>query len=161
MFLAQVGHESGGLRYKAENLNYSAEALTRVFGKYFDRNRAARYARNPRLIASRVYANRMGNGNELSQDGWKYRGRGLIQLTGHDNYAAFARAMGMTINEAVAYLETDAGAAMSAAWYWSERGLNELADAGEFTAITRKINGGLNGAADREALLARARAAIR
>lgn len=158
MFLAQVGHESGKFHYMAENLNYSAKALRAVFGKYFPTQALAdQYARKPKLIASRVYANRMGNGNEASQEGWKFRGRGFIQLTGKNNYTAFAKDMGLTIDEAIAYLETLEGAAMSAGWYWGNNNLNAICDTGNLTRLTQRINGGQNGAEDREKLYAKAK----
>jgi putative chitinase len=149
-FLAQAGHESGGFAVMTENLNYSSKALRSVFGKYFPSDDLAEaYARQPQKIASRVYANRMGNGNEASKDGWAYRGRGYIQLTGKENYQAFADAMKITLSDAVGYLETQQGAAMSAAWFWHKRGLNGLADRGQFDKITLRINGGMNGYEDR------------
>lgn len=149
-FIAQVGHESGGFRAILENLNYSASALRRVFGKYFPTSDLANaYARKPERIANRVYANRMDNGPESSGDGWRYRGRGMIQLTGKYNYTLFAKAMKMSMSDVVAYLETREGAAMSAGWYWDVHGLNALADQGMFKKMTIKINGGLNGYDDR------------
>jgi putative chitinase len=151
MFMAQVGHESGGLTHIEENLNYRAERLPVVFPRYFRDVNPSAYARNPEKIANRVYANRMGNGPESSGDGYRYRGRGLIQLTGHDNYARFANDMGMSVEEAVEYLSTPEGAAMSAAWFWSKNGLNEIADRGDVVAATKKINGGTIGLADRQA----------
>ncbi len=160
-FIAQVGHESGGLSTIKENLNYSQAGLLKVFGKYFPSEAlAGKYARQPQLIASRVYANRMGNGSESSQDGWTYRGRGLIQITGKNNYAAFAKDMKMDLAKVPAYLETQEGAAMSAGWFWSSNGLNALADQARFTDITKRINGGTNGLADRKEIWARARAAL-
>jgi len=151
MFMAQVGHESGGLTQIQENLNYRADRLPVVFPRYFRDVNPNAYARNPEKIANRVYANRMGNGPESSGDGYRYRGRGLIQLTGHDNYARFANDMGMSIEEAVEYLSTPEGAAMSAAWFWSKNGLNEIADRGDVVAATKRINGGTIGLADRQA----------
>jgi len=151
MFMAQVGHESGGLTHIEENLNYRAERLPVVFPRYFRDVNPSAYARNPEKIANRVYANRMGNGPESSGDGYRYRGRGLIQLTGHDNYARFANDMGMSVEEAVEYLSTPEGAAMSAAWFWSKNGLNEIADRGDVVAATKRINGGTIGLADRQA----------
>lgn len=149
-FLAQVAHESGGFNAVKENLNYSAQGLTGTFHKYFPTVEAAHpYERNPEAIANRVYANRMGNGDEASGDGFKYRGRGLIQLTGHDNYAAFAADMGMTIDEAIEYLETYEGAAMSAAWFWWKNNLNDLADQEDMKTLTKRINGGSIGLEDR------------
>lgn len=149
-FLAQIGHESGGFRYTSENLNYSDTALLSVFKKYFKTQMdAAQYARKPELIANRVYASRMGNGNEQSGDGWKHRGRGLIQITGKDNYSALATSLDKTIDETIDYLETPEGATMSAGWYWDSTKLNKLADKGDMKRITRKINGGYNGLKDR------------
>ena len=150
MFLAQVGHESGGLKTVKENLNYSAERLVQVFPKYFRNVSAASYARNPEKIANRVYANRMGNGPEESGDGWKYRGRGAIQLTGKDNYSRFAKDMGMTLADVPSYLETPEGAIMSAGWFWDVNKLNAPSDAEDVEAATRKINGGVIGLEDRK-----------
>lgn len=158
-FLAQVGHESGEFTAVKENLNYSAVALRKVFPKYFPSDALANaYARKPERIANRVYANRMGNGTEASGDGYKYRGRGLIQLTGKNNYTAFAKYVGMTVDQAIAYLETTEGAVESAAWFWHTNGLNALADRGpgSFTQVTQRINGGQNGAAHRLQLYNRA-----
>lgn len=152
MFLAQVGHESGGLVHVKENLNYKAATLLKVFPKYFRDNDPADYAGQPEKIANLVYSNRMGNGDEDSGDGYKYRGRGLIQLTGHDNYAAFSKAVGMSIDEAVTYLETPEGAAMSAAWFWNSRHLNTVADAGDVVKATKLINGGNIGLEERKEL---------
>jgi len=152
MFLAQVGHESGGLNHTAENLNYKAATLQRVFPKYFRDNDPADYAGQPEKIANLVYSNRMGNGDEDSGDGYKYRGRGLIQLTGHDNYKHFADSLGMGLDEAVSYLETPEGAAMSAAWFWNSRKLNAVADAGDVVHATKLINGGTIGLEERTAL---------
>ena len=152
MFLAQLAHESGNFKHVSENLNYSAEALRRVFKKYFLTDELAlMYARQPEKIANRVYANRMGNGDEASGDGWKYRGRGLIQLTGKDNYAAFSlKANNNALLEPDSVAEPEL-AAMSAGWFWDTNGLNKLSDMGDVRAATRRINGGFNGLADREA----------
>ena len=152
MFLAQLAHESGNFKYVNENLNYSAEALRRVFKKYFPTDDLAlMYARQPEKIANRVYANRMGNGEESSGDGWKYRGRGLIQLTGKDNYAAFSlKANTNALLEPDLVAEPEL-AALSAGWFWDTNGLNKWSDTGDVRAATRKINGGFNGLADREA----------
>ena len=152
MFLAQVGHESGGLRHRKENLNYSAQGLNKIFPKYFIRagRDANQYARQPEAIANVVYANRMGNGDEDSGDGFKFRGRGLIQLTGKTNYSAFAEFMDMDLDAIVDYLETEEGAAMSAGWFWDSRDLNKWADAGDIIKCTRLINGGTIGLADRK-----------
>lgn len=134
-----------------ENLNYDAAGLLKVFPKYFNRDLAQAYARKPQKIGSRVYANRMGNGNEASGEGYKYRGRGFIQLTGKATYKLFALFCEMTVADALLYLETREGAAYSAGWYWAINNLNDLADLGKFKTITQRINGGQNGAADREA----------
>lgn len=156
-FLAQVGHESGGFSLTKENLNYSAAGLRSVFGKYFTTDeRAKAYEHHPEKIANKVYANRMGNGDEASGDGYKFRGRGLIQITGHDTYTKFAEGLGMDIDECIAYMETPAGATSSAGWYWDENKLNAYCDRGDFSGLTRKINGGLNGLPDRQAIYAKA-----
>ena len=150
-FLAQVAHESGGFNAVKENLNYGAQGLVNTFRKYFPTLESAQpYERKPEAIANRVYANRMGNGDEASGDGFKHRGRGLIQLTGHDNYASFATDMGMTIDEAIDYLETYEGAAMSAAWFWWKNNLNTWADQEDMLTLTKRINGGTIGLEDRK-----------
>lgn len=151
-FLAQVGHESNQLQSVSENLNYSAEGLTRTFPRYFTSSQAAVYARNPEKIANRVYANRMGNGPEESGDGWRYRGAGLIQLTGKNNQHAAADYFGIDHHEIGDWLRTPEGAARSAGWFWSVHRLNELADRQDMREITRKINGGYNGLDERMAL---------
>lgn len=149
-FIAQVAHESQGFARMTENLNYSAKGLRTTFAKYFPTDALAQqYERQPQKIANRVYANRLGNGSETSGDGWKYRGRGFIQLTGKENYLSFAKAFKMTLEDAVAYLETIDGACLSAGWFWNTRGLNTFADQNRFDTITLKINGGQNGAVDR------------
>ena len=152
-FLAQCGHESGGFRLTQENLNYSAKGLTGIFKKYFPTESvAASYARNPQKIANKVYANRMENGSEASGDGYKFRGRGYIQLTGRANYTAFGKAIGEDI---VNNPDIVSGkhALLSAAWFWSKNGLNKLADGGAsdatVTSITKRVNGGTIGLADR------------
>jgi putative chitinase len=150
MFLAQVGHESGGLKARKENLNYRAETLMKVFPKYFRNKNTSEYARNPQKIANLVYANRMGNGPPESGDGYRYCGRGLIQLTGKYNYEAFASDMEIQLDEAVAWLETAEGAAWSAGWFWDSRELNDWADKGDVLTVTKKINGGTIGLKDRE-----------
>jgi putative chitinase len=148
-FLAQVAHESGNFRSVRENLNYSADGLRKIFPKYFTDVDPNLYARQPEKIANRVYANRMGNGPESSGDGWAYRGRGLIQLTGKFNYIQCGNALGVDLVNDPSYLETPIGAARSAGWYWSSRGLNAFADKGDMTSITRRINGGTIGLEDR------------
>jgi putative chitinase len=150
-FLSQCGHESNDFTVLRENLNYSAEGLNKTFKKYFPTVESAQpYARQPEKIANKVYANRMGNGPESSGDGFKYRGRGAIQLTGHDNYKAFADAIGKTIDDTVAYCETLEGAIESACWFWKGHGLNALADAQDVLGMTRRINGGTVGLDDRQ-----------
>ncbi|WP_052713297.1 glycoside hydrolase family 19 protein [Pseudoalteromonas rubra] len=158
-FLAQIGHESGSLRYTQENLNYSAVALSSVFGKYFPTSAmASDYARKPEKIANRVYADRMGNGDEASGDGWRYRGRGLIQLTGKHNYQQCGEAIGQDLLSQPELVCSDPDVAVrSACFYWQSRKLNALADQDELVTITRKINGGLHGLEDRAAFLNRAK----
>jgi putative chitinase len=143
-FLAQCGHESADFTILQENLNYSTKGLMGTWPKRFTTEAAAApYNRNPQAIANRVYADRMGNGSEQSGDGWKYRGRGAIQLTGHDNYAAFARDMGYeNIDECIPYLETLEGAVESACWFWWKNNLNPHADNHDMKTLTKKINGG-------------------
>jgi len=148
-FLSQCGHESMGLMAIEENLNYSQSALLNVFGKYFTAELAANYARKPELIANRVYANRMGNGPEKSGDGWRYRGRGVIQLTGKNNYQKFAEFLGQDLDYVMGYLTTYKGALESACWYWHTNGLNRFADEQDMRELTRRINGGYNGLEDR------------
>jgi putative chitinase len=158
-FLAQCGHESGGFRVFSENLNYSAKGLVGIFKKYFkradgtvDEPKAAAYARQPIKIANLVYGNRMGNGPEASGDGYKYRGRGAIQLTGKSNYTAFFKAAGLPPETNPDVVSTQY-ALLSAAWFWSSNGLNKLADGGAtdavVTSITKRVNGGTIGLPDR------------
>lgn len=150
-FLAQVAHESGGLNIIQENLNYSAKGLTTTFKKYFPTLASTNgYARNPQKIANKVYANRMGNGPESSGDGYKFRGRGLIQLTGKNNYTMFSRSIGKSLDDTIAYLGTPEGAVASAVWFWDANKLNIYADKGDFVGLTRRINGGTIGLADRK-----------
>ena len=153
-FIAQIGHESGQLTRLAENLNYSAEGLMKTWPSRFDLVRATAAARKPEQIANIVYGGRMGNTEP--GDGWKYRGRGLIQVTGKTNYAACGEALGADLINRPELLEQPQYAALSAAWFWSVNGLNTLADAGDLRKITQRINGGQNGAADRAELYARA-----
>jgi len=151
-FLAQCGHESNGFTVLKENLNYSAEGLNKIFHKYFPTVADAQpYARNPEKIANKVYANRMGNGPESSGDGYKFRGRGAIQLTGHDNYSKFAASVGYSLDDCVADLETLDGAIESACWFWETNGLNAICDADDIVHMTKKINGGTIGLDDRKA----------
>ena len=156
-FFSQVLHESGCMRYDMENLNYSAKALRAVFGKYFKTKREAEaYARQPEKIANRVYAKRMGNGSEASGDGWKYRGRGLIQLTGKNNYKAFAAWIGDDRIIDDPDLVAAEYAVQSAVFYWDKNKLNKIADRDDVERLTRRINGGLNGLAHRKELLNKA-----
>ena len=156
-FFAQVMHESGSMRYDTENLNYSAKALRSVFPKYFKtKKQAEKYARQPEMIANRVYANRMGNGNEQSGDGWKYRGRGLIQLTGKNNYRAFSKWVGDKKIMKDPDLVASTYAVHSAVFYWEKNSLNKLADKDDISNLTKKINGGHNGLAHRKELLHKA-----
>lgn len=149
-FMAQCGHESADFTTLKENLNYGAKGLRGTWPKRFpDDATAAKYERKPEMIANKVYSDRMGNGPEASGDGWKYRGRGAIQLTGHDNYAAFAKDIGKTIDEAIVYLETLEGAIESACWFWKKNGLNAVADTKDMKLATKKINGGDLGLAER------------
>ena len=149
-FIAQCAHESGNFRFLKENLNYKAESLMKTFPKYFsDRDTANAYAKQPIKIANRVYASRMGNGDEASGDGYKYCGRGLIQLTGKTNYDWFAASLEISATEASEYLETFEGAAQSACWFWESNNLNVEADAGDIKKMTKKINGGYIGLDDR------------
>jgi len=150
-FLAQCAHESGGFVFLKENLNYKAASLRRVFPKYFtDDATAAAYAMQPEKIANRVYANRMGNGDEASGDGWRYCGRGLIQLTGKNNYTFFAASLDIPVEEASEYLQTFEGAVQSACFFWEQNKLNQWADAGDILTLTKRINGGTIGLEDRQ-----------
>lgn len=145
-FISQLLHESGYFKYDEENLNYSSKALRRVFRKYFKTEDIARqYARKPSKIASRVYGGRMGNGPESTGDGWKYRGRGLIQLTGKDNYKRFALWMGEpSIVNNPDLVASDYGV-YSAVFYWTVNNLNKVADRDDVRLLTKRINGGYNG----------------
>lgn len=156
-FLAQCAHESGGFTRLVENLNYSAEALMRVWPKRFPTMEIAmRYHRNPEKIANSVYASRMGNGPEESGEGWKYRGRGLKQLTGKSNYTACSRGLGADLVANPDLLVNPEFAALSAGWFWKTNNCSPLADAREFEMLTKRINGGLIGLTDRKARYAKA-----
>jgi len=152
-FLAQTGHESGGFKVTKENLNYSAERLQVIFKKYFTEDSAKEYARKPEKIANIVYANRMGNGNQASGDGFRFCGRGYIQLTGKDNYTAFDKFVEDDILANPDLVATKYPL-LSAAWFWSKNGLNAIADQGAtdevITKVTKKINGGVIGLEDRK-----------
>jgi putative chitinase len=156
-FIAQCGHESGSFKFLKENLNYRAESLMRTWPRHFPTIEIAnQYARQPERIANRAYANRMGNGPEASGDGWRYAGKGLIQLTGRTNYTLFANAIDMPLEEVPVYLETFDGAVHSACWFWDTNRLNQFADSGDIDTMTRRINGGLHGIDDRRARYAAA-----
>ena len=152
-FMAQCAHESGEFTALKENLNYKPATLRKLFGKYFPTDELANeYCAKPNkqeAIASRIYANRMGNGDEASGDGYKYCGRGLIQLTGKSNYVAFADSLQITPEEASDYLATFEGAAQSACWFWETNNLNKWADVGDILTLTKRINGGTIGLEDR------------
>ncbi|ESP91295.1 glycoside hydrolase family 19 protein [Pseudoalteromonas luteoviolacea] len=158
-FIAQIAHESGSFRYESENLNYSDKALKAIFGKYFPTEEEAQaYARKPEKIANRVYANRMGNGDETSGDGWKYRGRGLIQLTGKDNYHRCGDALAIDlVNDPELVVADPTLTVKTACYYWDSRKLNQYADQDDLLTITKRINGGTHGLDDRAAFLNRAK----
>ncbi|HEK0362820.1 glycoside hydrolase family 19 protein [Pseudomonas aeruginosa] len=165
-FLAQIGHESAQLTRLVENLNYSARGLAAIWPSRYrgadgkPNALALNLARHPQAIANNTYASRNGNGDEASGDGWRYRGRGLLQVTGRLNYCAAGAGLGLPLEAEPELLEQPEFAALSAAWWWSTHGLNELADRGEFAAITRRINGGLNGQSERLELWERAKAVL-
>jgi putative chitinase len=152
-FLAQCAHESAGFTALKENLNYKPATLLKLFGKYFTPEMAAVYCAKPNkqeAIANRIYANRMGNGSEDSGDGYRYSGKGLIQLTGKSNYQAFADSLEITPTEAAEYMQTFEGACQSACWFWETNNLNRFADVGDFETMTKRINGGTIGLEDRK-----------
>ncbi|ELM3659699.1 glycoside hydrolase family 19 protein [Edwardsiella piscicida] len=162
MFIAQVGHESGGFTRLVENLNYSADGLKATFGKYFPGNTAQQYGRtadhpaNQQVIANIVYAHRMGNIEE--NDGWNYRGRGLVQITGHDNYRDCGAGLNVDLLLMPELLKQDKYAARSAAWFFASKGC--LKHSGDIKAVTKIINGGINGLDDRRARYEKARAVL-
>lgn len=153
MFIAQCGHESGGFTILQENLNYSAQGLRKIFSKYFPTDElAAQYARQPEKIANRVYANRMRNGNEASGDGWKFRGRGIIQLTGRDNYERLSEFIWedpSVLSDNPDLLADHYISLHGAGWYWERTGLNAFSDRDDILTVTKRINGGTHGLADR------------
>lgn len=152
-FMSQIEHESN-LKPVQENLNYSAKGLLNVFSKYFvSKETAKTYERQPERIANRVYANRMGNGSESSGEGWKYRGRGFIQLTGKENYFHLANDTDLDVLKNPDLLLEEANAMISAIWFWNKNGLNKFADKDDLNAITKRINGGYNGIVHRKELL--------
>lgn len=149
-FLAQCAHESGGFRALKENLNYRAETLRKVFPKYFPNDAIAQqFAHHQEAIANKVYANRMGNGDEASGDGFRYCGRGLVQLTGKNNYQSFADSIQTAVEDVPDFLATFEGAVQSACWFWETNNLNRWADVGDIEKMTKIINGGVIGLADR------------
>lgn len=151
-FIAQCAHESNGFTAIKENLNYRPESLMKLFHKYFPTlDSAQAYAHQQEKIANKIYANRMGNGDEASGDGYKFCGRGLIQITGRDNYQSFADSLQMSIDDVPDYLATFEGAAQSACWFWENNNLNKWADQGDILTLTKKINGGTIGLEDRKA----------
>jgi putative chitinase len=148
-FVSQILHESQYLSKMRENMNYRAERLLVVFPKYFTKESAALYGGNPQKIASRVYASRMGNGDESSMDGWKYRGGGAMHLTGKDMYERFSKFCSLDLVSKPEMISDPDLAMLSAAWVWNQKGLNSLADKGDIKGITRLINGGYNGLSER------------
>lgn len=158
MFLAQCCHESGHFRAVSENLNYKADSLSRVFPKYFRDVDPNDYAKQPEKIANRVYGGRMGNGDEESGDGYRFRGRGLIQLTGKSNYIACSEDLEVDLIENPDYLITPEGAARSAAWFWSANDLNKYADSDDIVGCTKRVNGGTIGLEERTELYDEAKA---
>lgn len=152
-FMAQCAHESGGFTTLKENLNYKPATLRKIFGKYFPDDASANdYCSRPNkqeAIANKVYANRMGNGPEESGDGYRYCGRGLLQLTGKENYTWFAASLNITPEDASEYLQTFEGACQSACWFWETNNLNQWADKGDILTLTKRINGGTIGLDDR------------
>jgi putative chitinase len=150
-FLAQCGHESADFTVLEENLNYGAKGLLGLFKKYFpSEDLAKQYERKPEKIANRIYANRMGNGDEASGEGYAHRGRGAIQLTGKLNYQAFANSIGLSLEDAITYCGTMDGAIESACWFWTKNKLNAIADKKDVLLMTKKINGGTIGLEDRK-----------
>jgi putative chitinase len=156
-FLAQCAHESAGMTRFEENLNYSEEGLRNIFPKYFDAAAARDYARQKERIANRAYANRIGNGDEASGDGWRYRGRGIFQLTGRANYRTFGERVGVKLEEQPERAAEPAIAVQVAIAYWNDRHLSDRADADDIEGVTRGINGGTVGLEDRKQLLAKAK----
>jgi putative chitinase len=149
-FIGQCGHESGNFRILEENLNYAADRLMKIWPKRFPTLDAAQpYHRNPRKIANKVYANRMGNRDEASDDGWRFRGSGWIQLTGHDNFFHFSKAMGEDFVMKPDLVRTPLYAAHSAGWFWATHNCNAMADIANWELLTKRINGGIIGLQDR------------
>jgi putative chitinase len=151
-FFAQCGHESMNFTVLSENLNYRAETLEKLFSKYFSKSgrNAADYAKQPEKIANVIYASRMGNGDTASGEAYLFRGRGVIQLTGKDNYSAFASSIKMSLPDVIDYVQTKKGALESACWYWNSRNINAACDANDITKMTKLVNGGIIGLDDRK-----------
>lgn len=151
-FLAQTAHESANYKTISENLNYSAKALDAIFGKYFKRAGISpkNYHREPAMIANHIYANRMKNGDTASGDGWRFRGGGILQLTGRHNYTAFGKSVNMTAEDATDYVRTKQGAIESACWFWRTNNINKHCDNNDIITMTKRINGGTIGLADRK-----------
>lgn len=147
-FMAQAEHESN-LKPIEENLNYSASGLRKIFKKYFSELESIKYQRKPEQIANIVYANRMGNGDYNSGDGWKYRGRGLFQITGKNNYTNLSKDVNIDYVTNPDLLLNEADSVIAALWFWQKNNLNKYADAEDVIGLTRKINGGYNGLAHR------------
>lgn len=148
-FIGQVAHESGGFKFLVENLNYRAEALQKIWPRRFDAAKAQACQRNPRMIANVVYSARMGNRDEASDDGWRFRGRGCIQLTGHANYYHAGQALGVDFVLEPDLVATPQYAILTAGWFWDTHKLNQFADARDYKGMTKKINGGFIGLEDR------------
>lgn len=159
-FIAQTAHESAGYSAFLENLNYSAQALLNTWPNRFTLEIATAYARQPEKIANHVYINRLGNGDEASGDGWRYRGRGVIQTTGRVNYKACGTGLGLDLITSPELLEQPLNAFRSAGWYWKSRNCNSFADSDNFIGLTKVINGGLNGLDDRKDYYARAKSVL-
>jgi|APGre2960657404_1045060.scaffolds.fasta_scaffold00085_6 putative chitinase len=161
-FLSQLSHESAGFTVLSENLNYSSTGLLKNFSKYFKDGSELKYARNPKAIASRVYANRMGNGSEDTEEGWRYRGRGYIQITGKFNYEKYSKSIfgdSRLLENPDLALDYIIAAKIACA-FWKENNLNSLADKDDLIGITKKINGGTNGIDHRRELLKKAKDAV-
>jgi len=150
-FFAQCGHESMNFTVLSENLNYRTETLEKLFSKYFSKagRNAADYAKQPEKIANVIYAGRMSNGDTASGDGYRFRGRGVVQLTGRDNYTQFGKSVGMSPEQVIDYVTTKKGALESACWYWNSRNLNAACDANDIVKMTKLVNGGTIGLEDR------------
>jgi putative chitinase len=155
-FIGQCGHECGNFKILEENLNYRAEALQKLWPRRFDATKAQMCARNPKLIANTVYSSRMGNRDEASGDGYRFRGRGCIQLTGHANYYHAGQALGVDFVMNPDLVATPMYAALTAGWFWDTHKLNQYADTKDYKTMTKKINGGFIGLADREKHIAHA-----